>query len=163
MTTDVSLALPWVVVGSDVHRSRTVRREKSVFNQSSYEVGVRRSACRGGPRWVCDRTPVMKMPVKLTCAFLHLLSPLLPHHLMAHLFASQWRSLLSILMIIMATEPLNDSTPSSFDNLLSVAALTAMYNNPLPEPKLHPKKGRVCISSEYLDQISEAECIWHFQ
>src|SRR5882672_1602136 len=52
--TDVSLALPWVVVGSDVLRSRTGRQEKSVFNRSSYEVGVRQSACRGGPRWVHD-------------------------------------------------------------------------------------------------------------
>src|SRR5882672_9354062 len=55
VTTDVSLALPWVVVGSDVLRSRTVRQEKSVFNRSSYEVGVHRSACQGGPRWVRDR------------------------------------------------------------------------------------------------------------
>src|SRR5467141_5014406 len=110
------------------------------------------------------RTPVMKAPVKLTCAFLHLLSLLLPLHLMPPLSASQWRSLLlSILMIIMATEPLNDPTPSSFDNLLSVAALMAMYNNPWPEPKPHPKQGRVHISSEYLDMISEAECIWHFR
>src|SRR5882672_5043015 len=108
------------------------------------------------------RTPVMKVPVKLTCAFLHLLSLLLPLHFMPHLSASQQRSLLSILTIIMATKPLDDPTPSSFDNLLSVVALMAMYNNPLPEPKPHPEKGRVCISSEYLDKISEAECIWCF-
>src|SRR5882672_8849815 len=54
VTADISLALPWVVVGSDVLRSRTVRREKSVFNRSSYEVGVRQRLCRGGPRWVRD-------------------------------------------------------------------------------------------------------------
>src|SRR5882672_7993632 len=109
------------------------------------------------------RTLVMKVPVKLTCAFLHLLSPLLPLHLMPHMSASQWRSLLlSILTIIMATEPLNDPTPSSFNNLLSVTALMAMYNNPLPEPKPHPKQGGVCISAEYLEKISEAECIWCF-
>ena len=109
------------------------------------------------------RTPVMKVLVKLTCAFLHLLSLFLPLHLMVHLSASQWRSLLSILTIIMATKPLDDPTPSSFNNLLSVMALMAMYNNPLPEPKLHPKQGGVCISSEYLEKISEAECIWCFQ
>jgi len=82
---------------------------------------------------------------------------------MARLSASKCRSLLSILTVIMATEPLNDPTPLSFDNFLSVTALAAMYNNPLPEPKPHPKQGGVRISSEYLDQISEAECIWHFQ
>src|SRR5882672_7227745 len=54
VTTDVSLALPWVALGSDVLRSRTVHREKSVFNRSSYEVRVHRSACRGGLRWVRD-------------------------------------------------------------------------------------------------------------
>ena len=63
----------------------------------------------------------------------------------------------------MATEPLNDPTPFTFDNFLSVMALAAMYNNPLPEPKPHPEQGRVCISSKYLDQISEAKCIWCFQ
>ena len=97
-------------------------------------------------------------------AFLqHLTSPLLPLHLMARLSASKCRSLLLILTVIMATEPLNDPTPLTFDNFLSVMALTAMYNNPLPEPKPHPEQGGVCISSEYLDQISEVECIWHFQ
>src|SRR5882672_9855842 len=54
VTTDVSLALPWLVVGSDVLRSGTVCREKSVLNRRSYEVGVRRSACWGGSRCVCD-------------------------------------------------------------------------------------------------------------
>src|SRR5882724_1831759 len=98
------------------------------------------------------------------CAFLqHLMSPLLPLHLMARLSASKHRALLSILTVIMATEPLDDPTPLSFDNFLSVTALAAMYNNPLPEPKPHPEQGGVRISSEYLDQISEAECIWHVQ
>src|SRR5882724_175271 len=98
------------------------------------------------------------------CAFLqHLMSPLLPLHLMACLSASKCRSLLTILTVIMATEPLNDPTPLSFNNFLSVMALMAMYNNPLPEPKPHPEQGGVHISSEYLDQISEAECIWCFQ
>ena len=106
----------------------------------------------------------MKALVKLTCAFLHLMSLLLPLHLMPCLSASQRRSLLlSILTIIMATEPLDDPTPSSFDNFLSVAALAAMYDNPLPEPKPHPEQGGVHISSEYLDMISEAKCIWYFQ
>ena len=91
------------------------------------------------------------------------MSPLFPLHLMAHLSASKHRSLLSILTVIMATEPLDDPTPLSFDNFLSVTALAAMYNNPLPEPKPHPEQGGVRISSEYLDQISEAECIWCFQ
>ena len=91
-------------------------------------------------------------------AFLqHHMSPLLPLNLMAHLSASKWRSLLLILTVIMATEPLNDPTPLTFDNFLSVTALAAMYNNPLPEPKPHPEQGGVCISSKYLDQFSEAE------
>src|SRR5882672_4713193 len=62
VTTDVSLALPWVVVGSDVLRSWARCWEKSVFNQSLYEVGVRRSACRGGPRWVRDTLHVPRAP-----------------------------------------------------------------------------------------------------
>src|SRR5882724_8477526 len=96
-------------------------------------------------------------------AFLqHLRSPLFPLYLMACLSASKRRSLLSILTVIMATKPLDDPTPLSFNNFLSVMALAAMYNNPLPEPKPHPKQGGVCISSKYLDQISEVECIWHF-
>jgi len=52
-------------------------------------------------------------------AFLqHLMSPLLPLHLMAHLSASKHRSLLSILTVIMATKPLDDPTPLSFNNLI---------------------------------------------
>ena len=81
---------------------------------------------------------------------------------MAHLSASKWKSLLLILTMLMATNPLNDPTPPSFDNLLSVMDFVAIYNNPLLEGKLHPKQGGVCISSNYLDHISEAECIWCF-
>jgi len=82
---------------------------------------------------------------------------------MPHLSASKQRSLLLILTILMANEPLNDLTPPSFDNSLSVMALVAMYNNPLPEPKPHPKKGGVHNSSEYLGHISKAEFTWCFQ
>src|SRR5882672_3221289 len=39
---------------ADVLRSRRVCQGKLVFNWSSYEVGVRWSACQGGPRWVRD-------------------------------------------------------------------------------------------------------------
>ena len=82
---------------------------------------------------------------------------------MAHLSASKQKSLVLILTMLMATNPLYDPIPPSFDNLLSVAAFVAMYNNTLPECKPHPKQGGVHISSNYLDHISEAECIWHFQ
>src|SRR5882672_3827272 len=58
MTTINDCALPWVVMGSDVLQSRMVCWGKSVFNRSSYEVGVHWSACWGGLRWVCDTFPL---------------------------------------------------------------------------------------------------------
>ena len=91
------------------------------------------------------------------------MSPLLPLNLMPGLSASKQQYLLSILTLLMATEPLDAPTPPRFNNLLSVAALATMYNIQLPEPKPHPEQGGVHISSQYLDQVSEAECIWHFR
>ena len=53
---------------------------------------------------------------------------------------------LLILTIFMDMEPLDDPTPPSFNNLLSVMAMSSMDENPLPEPMPHPERGGMHIS-----------------